>query len=222
MLWPFLQLSGEMQAAMTESGREHELVERARQGDRAAFDELASAVAGGIVGRIRRRLGPALRGELDPEDVAQEALYRAFRSLREFRWQGAGSFEAWVHGIALRIVLYAGRERGKWKLLRISREPAAEDVSPSRGQRREERFERLERALERLSAEQRDVVQLVRLEGLSIAQAAERLERTPASVRGLLFRAMKSLRQSFGDTESLGLPDRCIAPRREGEGDGVV
>ena len=92
----------------------------------------------------------------------------------------------------------------------MTEERESPGVSPSRAQRRDERFDRLESSLNSLSPEYRDVVRLARIEGLSIMAIAERLDRTPDSVRNLLLRAMKQLRQSFGDTESLGLPDRAI------------
>lgn len=198
---------------MTESDRGRFLIERARDGDRGAFEELATSASSALLARIQRRMGADLKQDLDPEDVLQETFVRAFQSIGSFRWQGKGSFESWLYGIALRIILHSARERGKWNLLRVTREPEAEAPSPSRLQRREERFDRLARSLESLSPEYRQVVQLARLEGLSIAEIARRVNRTPGSVRNLLFRAMKQLRESFGDTESLGLPERSIEER---------
>ena len=203
---------------MTEIDKHRDLVGKAQQGDRAAFDELTSSATKSLLARIHRRMGLELRRELDPEDVLQETFLRAFRSIDKFQWQGEGSFESWLYGIALKIIFHAARERGKWNLLRMTLEPPAVGLSPSRGQRRDERFDRLERSLNSLSPEYRQVVRLARIEGLSMAEIAERLERTPSSVRNLLFRAMKQLRASFGDTESLGLPDRAI--KEEGS-DGV-
>ena len=210
MLAASLQLTDEMEAVMTEIDSHRVLIERAQRGDRAAFDRLASAATDALLARIQRRMSRELQEDLGPDDVVQETFFRAFRSLEKFSWQGEGSFESWLYGIALKIILHSARERGKWNLLRVTREPEAADPSPSHQQRREERFDRLERSLDSLSPLYRRVVQLARIEGLSIAEIAERMERSPSSVRNLLFRAMKQLRESFGDTESLGLPDRSI------------
>ena len=199
-----------MRVIMTEIDKHRDLIGKAQEGDRAAFDELTSSATRSLLARIQRRMGLELRQDLDPEDVMQETFLRAFRWIDKFHWQGEGSFESWLHGIALKIIFHSARERGKWNLLRMTGEPPAVGLSPSRGQRRDERFDRLERSLNSLSPEYRQVVRLARIEGLSMAEIAKRMERTPSSVRNLLFRAMKQLRASFGDTESLGLPDRTI------------
>ncbi len=195
---------------MKEIEREKNLIERARAGDRAAFEDLTSPVTRTLSARIQRRIGAELQGILDAEDVIQETFVRAFQSMDKFHWQGEGSFQSWLYGIAFKIILHSARERGKWNLLRITREPQAAELSPTHRQRREERFDRLERTLDLLSPEYRRVVQLARIEGLPMAEIARRMKRTPSSVRNLLFRAMKQLRETFGDTESLGLPDRSI------------
>ncbi|HAK96178.1 MAG TPA: hypothetical protein DCM87_14590, partial [Planctomycetes bacterium] len=97
-------------------------------------------------------------------------------------------------------------------------------ASPSRAARREERFDRLEGALARLPEEHRQVIRLARIEGLPIAEIAVRMNRSAAAVSMLLSRALKRLREGFGDTESMSLPDRMLggagrAPEAEG-GDG--
>lgn len=208
-----------MQATMVENPETQQLVERARNGDRAAFDRLASTATPTVLASIRQRIGPALREEIDPEDVLQETLLRAFRSLVEFRWQGHRSFERWLRGIAANYILHSARQRGIRKHLRIEREPQAAEASPSRQQRREERFDRLKRSIASLDADYRTVVQLARIEGLRIREIASRMKRSESSVRNLLFRAMQQLRQSFGDTESLNLPDRWLGESSGGTDD---
>ena len=71
--------------------------------------------------------------------------------------------------------------------------------------------------MEDLSPDYRTVVHLSRIEGLKISEIAERMGRSPSAIKNLLLRAMKQLRESFGDTESLGLPDRHLG---EGSSDG--
>ena len=122
MIAILLQLKDEMQTIMTEELNHKALVERAQEGDRAAFDELTRSVGSILLERIRRRIGIELRQRLDPEDVLQEAYLRGFRSIEKFEWRGEGSFESWVYGIALKIVLHTAREHGKWSVLRITQE----------------------------------------------------------------------------------------------------
>ncbi len=196
-----------MRETMTKESQVQALVTRAQTGDRGAFDQLAVSVTDVVLAIIRRRVGPELREKLDAEDVLQETFLRAFRSIGEFRWEGERSFERWLSGIATNFILHSARKYGLRKHLRIVRDPPASDVSPSRHQRREERLSRLNRSVDELSPEYREVVRLSRMEGLKIEEIAKRMGRSSSSVRNLLFRAMKQLRESFGDTESLNLPD---------------
>jgi DNA-directed RNA polymerase specialized sigma24 family protein len=77
--------------------------------------------------------------------------------------------------------------------------------------RRGERLERLRAAIAHLKPEQRQAIELARLEGLKIQEIAARLGKSPGAVKQLLARALDNLRASFGDTESLGLPDAPIS-----------
>ena len=208
-----------MREVMVEGGEELKLVERAQSGDRGAFDELAHTMTPSLLASIRRRIGPALRDHLDPEDVLQETLLRAFRSVKDFRWQGRKSFQRWLEGISVNFILHSARQYGLRTSVRIEREPPTADISTSRHERREERFDRLKRSIDSLPPEYRAVVRLSRIEGLKIKEIAERTGRSPASVRNMLFRAMRQLRESFGDTESLNLPDRSLDDEEGGRDD---
>jgi RNA polymerase sigma-70 factor (ECF subfamily) len=208
-----------MEAIMIDNKRTMELIERASDGSRVAFDELAAQVTAPLLTSIRLGIGPGLRAKLDAEDVLQETLLRAFQSIKHFRWQGEESFRRWLEGIAANVLLHSGRTYGRKKELEIRRDPTASDVTPSRHERRNERFDRLKRSIEGLSPDYRTVIRLSRLEGLKIREIAERMGRSPSAVKNLLLRAMKQLRYSFGDTESPGLPDRSLAGDGTGHGE---
>ena len=75
---------------------------------------------------------------------------------------------------------------------------------------RNERFDRLQEALQSLSPEHREVIELARIKGLKAREISERMGRSPVAVRLLLFRALEQLRNRFGDTASLNLPDRAM------------
>ncbi len=94
----------------------------------------------------------------------------------------------------------------------VDEEVSAGSGSPSRDLRRGERFDRLEQAIERLSADHREVVLLTRIEGLALAAVARRMGRSEEATKKLLWRALRELRRHFGDTESLSLPDRSLKP----------
>lgn len=195
---------------MPEGETTEELVRRARDGDRAAFEALSVRFAPDLRRTIASRIGRALRERLDPQDVLQETLLRALGSIAYFQWRGEESFARWLGQIAEHRIRDAAKKSAFKTEIGIDRDVAGTDVSPTRAARREERLERLERALGRLSPDHGRVIRLARLEGLKIREVAERMERSESAVKSLLLRALRELRETFGDTESLGLPQREV------------
>ena len=65
-------------------------------------------------------------------------------------------------------------------------------------------------ALDKLSGDYRKVIYLARVEGLPMKEIATHMGRSPEAVKKLLGRALEKLRERFGETESLHLPDRQV------------
>ena len=194
------------------------LVKKAQQGERRAFDRLIELCRDRLEYGVRLRLGKHLQREADVEDVLQETGLRAFRSIGNFKWQGEDSFLRWLVGIASHVLLeVASRERRHTGTL--PRPDSPEDPSQSRILRREERFERLQEAFNLLSPEHQRVILLARMHDLPLSVVAERMGRSPAAVKQLLFRALQKLKTRFGDTESLRLPDRRLRDAEDGDSD---
>ncbi len=203
---------------MPDQTRVRDLVERARNGDPQAFAELFEHLRQHLLATIRRRLSPAIRQRVDPEDVLQDTFVRGLHSLSRFEWQGDDSFRRWIEAVATHVTLDVVRHQGRRKALRIDRDLEGDGAPPSRALRRQERRERLQNALRTLSPDHRTVLELSRMEGLSIREIADRMGRSESAVKNLLLRATRKLRESFGDTESLGL-DVGSSPET-GVGDG--
>jgi RNA polymerase sigma-70 factor, ECF subfamily len=105
-----------------------ELVERAREGDAAAFGLLVERHRGSVY----RAALAALRSPADAEDAAQEAFLLAYQRLGSFR--GEASFKTWLISIAWRQAL-TRRRRVASALRRFwpqqdSPEPPAPEASP--------------------------------------------------------------------------------------------
>jgi len=199
--------------AMDSQEQTKDLVERAQQGERGAFDRLVEIYRTRIEALIQARLGARLRGHATVDDIFQDSLLEAFRSIGRFRWQGTDSFLRWIGAIAENVVRREHRRQEQDRKLRL--EPrATEELSPSKAMRREERFDRLEEALADLSDDHRQVIKLSRIDGLPVKAIARQMNRSESAVKNLLLRALKELQQSFGDTESLSLPARRF--REEG------
>ncbi len=197
------------------------LVEGARQGDRGAFDELVKGFGSRLRASVDRWTRFRLGSRIDLDDVIQETFLRAYGSLDRFQFSEedeAESFFRWLCGIAKRalgdlIRRAANREKPVSSVGGEARGPSQSQVL-----RRGERLDRLQSTLDKLPSDYRQVLTLSRLEGLSAQEIADRMGRTPNAVYHLIVRALKLLREEFGDTESLHLPDRPL--RREGVDDG--
>ena len=191
--------------------RKH-LVDRVKAGDREAFEQLFSEFRTRLQSWIEIRLGDALRRKVETDDVLQESFLHALRSVSRFEWRGEESFLYWLSRIAERVILVQadGFKRARQTSLEVELSDVA--LSQSKALRREERFDRLQRAIEDLEPDHRQVILLSRLEGLALKEVAQRMQRTPNAVSHLLIRALRKLKDIFGDTESLQLPPRSLDP----------
>ncbi len=89
---------------------EVDLVQRARSGDRAAFDELVQIHQPQLRGVVRRMIGHPE----DTEEVTQEALLRAWNAVSRFR--GESRFGTWLCAIATRCAIDHLRQRQRWRV----------------------------------------------------------------------------------------------------------
>lgn len=198
---------------MVTSDSVRELLERAQAGDRPAFESIMVRFRERLCRQVDARLGKQVRGAIDVDDIVQETFLRAFASVRKVKWHSEERLYRWFGGIAEHLIQNAAQKRAPRTLEVIPDRPAS-SVSPSRRLQREERHARLEKALDGLTPDQKRAVILARIDGLQVQEIARRMERSPDAVSKLLARALLALRQTFGNTESLHLPDRGL--RAEG------
>lgn len=199
---------------MTQRDPDSELVDRARSGDREAFAKLAEQYRGDLESWIRSRLGRHLHAVTEVDDVMQETMVRALESIGTYQWRGKGSFVRWLGGIAENVIRKAAQKMARRGRLHLAAEPIGHGESPTKALRREERFDRLESSLESLPPTYREVIRLARIEGLKHEEIAARMNRSHAAIRQLVIRALRMLRERFGDTESLRLPHRTLGNER--------
>lgn len=188
------------------------LVGRAQRGDQRAFDELVEQYRDRLRSSFNGRIGAGLRKSVEVDDLVQETFLWAFKSIRTFEWQGENSFLRWLGGISHHVVLKAADRAKGQESAALTEEVPADDSSPSKVLARGERFDRLQAAVDTLSPDHREVIVLTRIEGLKVNEVARRMGRSPDAVKKLLRRALRKLREAFGDTESLHLPDRNLYP----------
>lgn len=149
------------------------LLERLRRRDPEAFRWLLDRYGGPLFSYLARRL----RDPSAAEDLVSEVLVRVLRHIDGY--QPRGRFSAWLFTIAHRLSLdHLDRTRGRTEPL--VGDPAEEPASPEKGPEREaagsELRERLERALNSLPEEQRQVFFLREYGGLSFAEIADAMD----------------------------------------------
>ncbi len=89
-----------MRPLMEAENQTEHLVERAKEGDQAAFRKLAERYESHLLRLVRSRLGTGLGGKIEASDVVQDAFLRALKALRDFQWTGEDSFLRWLSRIA--------------------------------------------------------------------------------------------------------------------------
>ncbi|MGH9649547.1 MAG: sigma-70 family RNA polymerase sigma factor [Terriglobales bacterium] len=177
------------------------LIERIRGGEKELYYELIRPHERSVY----LAAYAIVKNEADAEDVAQEAFLKAYRHLDGFR--GDSRFLTWL----VRIVINEARMRLRKDRRHLyesldDTEPEAETVAPlaerladwrelpSEVLERSEVREEIARALDSLSASYREVLILRDVEQLSIAETAEVLGASQATVKIRLFRARLRMR----------------------------
>jgi len=175
-----------------------EIVSQVVAGNLNAYEHLVKRYQNNVL-RIARKHLPYDQ----VRDTAQDVFIRAYQSLRTFK--GDRSFEQWLSTIAVRTCYDFWRKHSKSREFPMSAftedhqlwlEQALSDRSSQsfeeRGRQKEAR-EILDWALDRLSAEDRMVLELVYLEGHSAKETAVLLGWSTANVKVRLFRSRKKL-----------------------------
>ncbi|MFC4333642.1 RNA polymerase sigma factor [Salininema proteolyticum] len=134
-------------------------------------------------------------------DLTADVFLAAIDSAHKYR-PGRGTPLGWIYGIARNVVANDGRRR--WRAAkagrRISGRALAEPDDLALLEDRidaEARSRRLYEAMDRLSASERAVLELVALDGLAVADAAAVLRIKPAAARVRLHRARTKMRSDL-------------------------
>lgn len=169
---------------------EPDLIVRARQGDQAAWDELVRSNQ-----QAAFRLAYLILGDADDaEDVAQEALIRAFRAFDRF--DPARSFRPWLLGITSNLAHNRLRSIGRYlAALRRLVQAEPEPVTPAAtGDSKQWEAKILWQAVRRLRPRDQEVIYLRFFLELSVDETAAALDVAPGTVKSRLHRAVGRLR----------------------------
>lgn len=170
------------------------LVQRARDGDRPAFEELIRRTSRLVFARLYLDTGQADRAE----DLLQETFLLAFRSLRTLA--DPAGFRSWLLAIAHNVLIDDARRSTRLKRFAPLAHDAAVSSLVATGPRpdesalRQELRQRVLTVLRSLPEEYRLPLTLRYITGADYDSISEQLGLTNGALRGLLHRGLKVLR----------------------------
>lgn len=189
-----------------------QLAERAARGDPAAVEALVRRYLPDLRAYVRLHADPALRARESCSDLVQSAVRDVLTHMERFRHPSAEGFKHWLFTTARRKIAHRGeyyraqkRDAGEIGLEEGSLAETYRRLSTPSGQLvlREE-LARLERAFDRLTAEQREIIGMAHMMDLSRAEIGRHLGKSESAVRSLLHRAMARLTTLLEDSEDGG------------------
>jgi RNA polymerase sigma-70 factor (ECF subfamily) len=182
------------------------LASQAAQGDPRALDRLIAHHLPAVHAFVRAHMGQKLRARESTSDLVQSVCREILTHQDRFQHPGEHNFAAWLFVTARRKIANRARnlareKRDAGREIADLSESAVADLgaayarisSPSGKALRAEEIERLEAAIDQLPDEQREVVTLAHLAGLSRAEIGEQMGKTEGAVRALLHRAKARL-----------------------------
>lgn len=180
------------------SATEADWVDKARNGDRHAFEKLYRSHCGRIYALCWRMCG----GDVSlAEDMVQEAFVRAWNKLDLFR--GESKFGTWLHRLAVNVVLSDRRIRVK----RVGREQELGEAVERTLVGERDVFaglrKDLEAAISGLPERARTVLVLYDIEGYQHQEIAKMTGMAVGSSKAQLHRARKLVREILEDSESI-------------------
>ena len=196
------------------------LVRRAQAGDAEAFAALCDRSRK----RVWRIIASVAKGP-DVDDLAQEAIVRAWCALSNYR--GEASFEAWLCRIALNAA--HDYQRSAWKRRVMIWSQETHDTLEMRGGHSEslhdevskrETQRRIRKAVASLPAQQRDPIWLHYFEGFSLAEVSRLENISESTLRSRVQAGLRRLSRSLQDVTE-GMMETRIRVEREAKGCGI-
>lgn len=173
------------------------LVERAKAGDKRAFEQLVQRYRKRIVALALHLSG----SEMEAEDITQEVFLKAYIKLQDF--EGRSHFFTWIYRMAVNRALNSRRDKKRRRETDME-DPRVERAiridskgDPRRAAELRQTYARLIRALDALPAAMRTSVVLVILQGFSHAEAAVVQKCSPGTIAWRIHEARKRLHSAL-------------------------
>jgi RNA polymerase sigma-70 factor, ECF subfamily len=170
------------------------LMMAALRGDEPAYREVLGRLSGYLRGYYKTRLTQAGRSAGDAEDLVQETLMALH--VRRHTYDPEQPFTPWLYAIArYKLIDYLRRTRAS--AANTSMEDAKEIIAQDDQAASESSLD-LDNLLERLRPKIRTAIRYVKLDGLSVAEAASRARMSESAVKVNVHRGMKALSAMIG------------------------
>jgi RNA polymerase sigma-70 factor, ECF subfamily len=174
------------------------IIERARGGNTAAFEQIVIRYQRKVLATAWRMLG----NQDDARDAAQEVFLRAFKYLNSFK--SDQDFAGWLHRITVNVCRDAGRKRNQSAFTSFEDERdkgsfdrAASDENLETAAIRSEQRALVADALNTLTRKERAALVLRDLEGLPTEEVARILGTSEATVRSQVSAARAKIKQFY-------------------------
>jgi RNA polymerase sigma-70 factor (ECF subfamily) len=165
------------------------LMARTQDGDRESCRMLLDDIGPMLMNFLRRRIAD----RQDLEDTYQDTLMAFYQARHTY--QPSRPLEPWLFAIARNVA--ADHARRYWTRTRLER---LTEEMPEQSEDSDLRSEpSLENAIAQLPEQQREAFSMLKLEGLSIEQAAQRVGISTGALRVRAHRAYKTLRRLISD-----------------------
>ncbi len=188
------------------------LLEKAKSGDIAAFEELIDAYQKKVFNLALRIIG----NYDDAADLAQETFVRIYKAISNFKEQS--SFSTWVYRITTNVCLDEIRKRKNKKVVSLDedihmedgdmkRQVVSDDPGPDEAAEREEVRRVVNNAINKLPEDQRAVITMRDLHGMSYEEIAQVLDLPGGTVKSRINRARLALKNLLSTERELLFED---------------
>ena len=193
------------------------LLSQAREGDAQARSELLGDLQRYLSFVANKQFDRELQAKMGPSDIVQQSMLQAVDNLDQFRGETVAEFRGWLRKILVNQARQMKRDlhadkRDVEREQRLADSQSRElpgwmaDSMPTPGTRAatDEQNDAIQRALSRLSAEDRQIIQWRSWEGLKLEEIAERLGVSVSTASRRWYQALVAFKEqlkhdSFGN-----------------------
>ena len=198
---------------------ERSLIGQAIQGDTGAFEQLVLQHQKAVYNLALRMAG----NPEDAQDLAQEAVLKAWRGLKFVQFESA--FSTWLYRLTSNTCIDFLRKQKKQKQVSttfLNEDEEAEEYSlpdpeplPEEQVLMREQKEEIARAMDRLEVEYREILTLRVIQGLSYIEIGDILGLKEGTVKSRLARAREKIRRELLQTGNKNLEISSSYHRKE-------